>query len=100
MLPFDGDVAKIGHIFLQGREGGKMKIKTIIEKWHFVVFICLQAWWFYLLHIFEDQIIIHKILTFILSIGIGGSMCYALFRGIEEQREREAIRSKEVAEKL
>jgi hypothetical protein len=77
-----------------------MKIKTIIEKWHFVIFICLQAWWFNLFHIFEDQIIIHMILTFMLNIGVGGSMVYVLFHGIEEQRKREAMCSKEVAEKL
>jgi apolipoprotein N-acyltransferase len=77
-----------------------MKIKTIIEKWYFVVFICLQAWWFNLFHIFEDQIIIHMILTFMLCIGIGGSMCYVLFHGLEEQKKRETMVSKEVAEKL
>jgi hypothetical protein len=33
--------------------------------------------------------IIHMILTSMLCIGIGGSMCYVLFHGIEEQKRRE-----------
>lgn len=40
------------------------------------------------------------ILTSMLAIGIGGSMIYVLFHGIEEQKKGEAMISEEVAERL
>jgi hypothetical protein len=98
MLPYADNVAKIGYILLQ--RGESMKFETIMSKWYIVIFICLQAWWLNILHIFDNNFTIHMILTSMLDIGIGGSMVYVLFHGIEEQRKREAMISKEVADKL
>jgi len=75
-------------------------INKISENWYFIIFICLQSHWFITLHVFEDQIIIYFILNLMRNIGIGGSITYLLFQGLEERRKREAMRSEEVAEKL